>query len=274
MRQVFLALAVFCLASHAFFSGNSFANEGAGAPSYDSVEKTLPICRDKSKTPFRSNNAEVLKWKTSTRNQWQDRGYIIGKLVKVLQQRASHTHLEVDISENGSADPADHIEIIYNREFGDFQNPQPGQIVGACGDFINSFERAGNYPASPVGAIIHWVHASNTPNKHSHGFVSINGKLYGFAGDGATQRPEMPGGDTQYREGGTPGTDDAGNGDVNNGKKDYSKKVDRRHDKRNNNGNNNYDRNNDRQESRRLERKAHDWAAGDDLPWDEVKNQR
>jgi hypothetical protein len=264
MRQVFLALAVLCLANQV-----SFANEGAAsAPSYDAVEKTLPICRDKMKTPFRSNNAEVLKWKTSTRNQWQDRGYIIGKLVKVLQQRSSHTHLEVDISENGSSDAADHIEIIYNREFGDFQNPVAGQVVAACGDFINSFERAGNYPASPVGAIIHWVHASNTPNKHSHGFVSINGKLYGFSGDGAGQQPEMPGNDTAYRSGETPNGDDQG-GRNNNDRNNNGGNQQRQHDKRRDD-----DKKRDREESRRLERRAHDYAAGDDLPWEEISRKR
>jgi len=260
MRQVFLALAVLCLANQV-----SFANEGASsAPNYDAVEKTLPICRDKMKTPFRSNNAEVLKWKTSTRNQWQDRGYIIGKLVKVLQQRPSHTHLEIDISANGSSDAADHIEIIYNREFGDIQNPAPGQLVAACGDFINSFDRAGKYPASPVGAIVHWVHASNTPNKHSHGFVSVNGKLYGYGGDGAGQQPEMPNGDTSYRQGETPNGDQADNG----GDDRKPNQDDRRHDKRNDS-----ERKRDREESRRLERKAMDYAAGDDLPWDQLGNR-
>ncbi|RZA00963.1 MAG: hypothetical protein EOP11_17805, partial [Proteobacteria bacterium] len=259
MRKVSLALALLCVSTSVSFAKGS---EGSTPSSYDAVEKTLPICRDGSKTPFRSNNEEVLKWKTSTRNQWQGRGYVIGKLVAVLQQRPSHTHLEIDISPNGSSDKADHVEIIYNVEFGAVQNPQPGQLVAACGDFINSFDRAGKYPASPVGAIVHWVHASNTPNKHSHGFLSVNGKLYGFEGDGAGQKPEMGNDSTQYGNG-----DAAPEGDDRNEDRGYQNgNNDRNHDKKRRDQNKK-----DRRDNRMIEQRAMDYSAGDDLPWDSIR---
>ena len=192
MRSLSVALAVLCLLpSVSEAKRKDWQPSAPAAPSFGEMEKVIPICRDKMRSEMRTNNDEVLKWKENTKNQYLDRALIIGKLVRVMQQRPSHTHVEIDLEDSQSIGNSDHIEIIYNREFGDMKNLKAGDVVAACGDYITSNADTGRYKPSPVGAIVHWVHASNNPSKHSHGFVNINGTLYGFDGDGAGQKPEM-----------------------------------------------------------------------------------
>lgn len=192
MRSVFVALAVLCLApSVSEAKKKEWQPSAPAAPSFGDVEKVIPICRDRNRAEMRTNNDEVIKWKETTKNQYLDRALIIGKLVRVIQQRPSHTHLEIDLEDSQSIGDADHIEIIYNREFGDVKNVKAGDLVAACGDYITSNADTGRYKPSPNGAIVHWVHASNNPSKHSHGFLNIAGTLYGYEGDGAKQKPEM-----------------------------------------------------------------------------------
>ena len=194
MRQIFLTVAVLCLASPVSFA------QGFGPIPYDQIAKTLPICRDNRGQAFEFNDDVVLKWKTSTRNNFQDRGFVVGRIVKVLQnesvdtkkRKSGHWHAEVDISPSGSDDMADHIEVIYNSEFGPVTNAQPGDIVTACGDYITSNAPSGHYPASPMGGLVHWIHASNNPEHHPAGFLTVGGKLYGYQGDAHGQQPEMP----------------------------------------------------------------------------------
>lgn len=146
--------------------------------------KDVPVCLDKDRRPITgNNNSEVLKWKTQTPNQYLDRALIVGKFVKVLLDRKSHLQIEVDLSANGSSGPADHIEIIYNKEFGAIPPIPAGATIAACGDYITASAQSGPYPPSPMGAIVHWVHASNKPEKHAHGYVLVNGVVYGHSGD-------------------------------------------------------------------------------------------
>jgi hypothetical protein len=145
----------------------------------------LPTCLDRNRQPIRGdNNDEVLRWKEETKNQYKDRALIDGVLVSVLLDRRSHLHLEVNLEgDERSTDPRQHIEIVYNKAFGEVGDLQPGMPVQACGDYITSREQSGPYKPSPVGAIVHWVHKSNTPDRHSHGFLAIDGKLYGMEDD-------------------------------------------------------------------------------------------
>jgi len=157
------------------------------APGFDTIEKNLPICVDKNRTEFRSNNEEVIRWKRDTKNQYQDRALVI-TLVGVLLDRASHLHLQIDLDPAQNRGNDDQIEIVYNKSFGAVPAQRPGVVVAACGDYITARDRSGNYPPSPVGAIVHWVHASNNESKHAHGFLSVNGVVYGNEGDAKNGR--------------------------------------------------------------------------------------
>ncbi len=141
----------------------------------------LPTCNDQRGRPMQVDNERVLHLKRSTKNQYKDRAYITGVLVGVLKDRKSHLHLDVFIGESESGRGRDSdIEIIYNKAFDyvDSRSVRPGMEVSACGDFINAFDRAGHYPPSPAGAIIHWTHMSPRPG-HQHGFMAIDGRVYG-----------------------------------------------------------------------------------------------
>ncbi len=127
------------------------------------------------------DNERVLRLKATTKNQYQDRAFITGVLVGVLQERSSHIHLDVFLGQTPSGKGKDSdIEIVYNRAFDDVDSRslKPGMEVTACGDFINSFAQSGRYAPSPVGAIIHWTHMAPRP-PHQSGFLVIDGREYG-----------------------------------------------------------------------------------------------
>jgi hypothetical protein len=188
MRHLVLALAVLSLSSSVSFAkGNSAPAPVSG--SFEEVAAKLPICRDKNWQPFRYNNEEVLNWKHNTQNQFTDRGLVIGRFVRFLTRNRSHDKMVVDISANGSTNEADFLEVTYNTSFGEIADPKAGDIVAACGDYITSNAPTRRYPASELGALIHWIHASNS-SRHAPGFLWIAGTLYGFKGDGAGQVPE------------------------------------------------------------------------------------
>jgi hypothetical protein len=146
---------------------------------FSATSKT-PSCLDFDRRPLQVNNNEVLKWKEQTPNEFKDRALVVGTLIGVILDRKSHLHLEMDLTpETANADKKEHIEIIYNKEFGFVDNVKPGSEIVACGDYITSNDFTGKYKPSPLGAIIHWVHASNNTDKHVHGFLMIGGKVFG-----------------------------------------------------------------------------------------------
>ncbi len=155
---------------------------GVLTTTFASAADRHPNCNDNRGNAMQVDNERVLHLKKSTKNQFKDRAYITGVLVGVLKDRKSHLHLDVFIGETQSGRGKDSdIEIIYNRAFDaiDGRQMRPGMEVSACGDFINSFEQAGRYPPSPVGAIIHWTHMAPRP-PHQHGFMVVDGRLYGM----------------------------------------------------------------------------------------------
>jgi hypothetical protein len=130
-------------------------------------------------------NDAVIEWKRATPNQFKARAHVQGRYVRTLKVRPSHVHFELRLAtpESASASPAESIELIYNREFGDMP-PEftPNSEVSACGDYITANASAGRYEPSPLGAIIHWVHfnpGDRDGGKHPHGFVWVAGKLFG-----------------------------------------------------------------------------------------------
>lgn len=138
-----------------------------------------PACLDRNKVAFTApNNAQVLSWKESTKDQYHDRALVMGKLVGVLLDRSSHLHLEIDIGGPGAPRARNQrIEIVYNKEFGAVTDYRTGSEVYACGDYITT--KGGNNP-SVTGAIVHWVHMSPDQGKHSNGFLMIDGKVHGM----------------------------------------------------------------------------------------------
>lgn len=122
-----------------------------------------------------TNNQKVLEWKSQTANQYLNRGHIDGILIYNYSDNNGHHHYQVQIGN----DHKDTIEVIYNISFGDIPQIPLGSHFEACGDYITSNAPSGGYPASPDGAIIHWVHKSKSPKKHDSGFVVVNGVLYG-----------------------------------------------------------------------------------------------
>lgn len=137
------------------------------------ADKTLD-CLDKSQ-PVPIDNAEVLNWKDSTNNQFLARAHIEGTLTKVYPQKSGHTHFEVKIGPK----PTDTIEAVYNNSFGKLPALKSNMKIEACGDYITSTQETPQYPPSPDGAIIHWIHRNPKPSGHDSGFLMIDGVPYG-----------------------------------------------------------------------------------------------
>lgn len=121
------------------------------------------------------NNAEILEWKVRSRSGFKARGHILGRLLKQYPSKKGHTHYQIHIGKN----QRDTIELVYNTEFGEMPPLKVGMTVEACGDYITSTQKNGPYPASPDGAILHWVHINPGVQGHEHGYVLMDGKLTG-----------------------------------------------------------------------------------------------
>ena len=84
------------------------------------------------------------------------------------------------------------VEVIYNEAFGQMPTLNPGAIIEACGDFITAKSQSGPYPASPDGAIVHWVHKA--PNaRHESGYVVVDGVVCGQNAGSASPKPPRHG---------------------------------------------------------------------------------
>ena len=121
-------------------------------------------------------NESVIEWKQNTPNQTKKRARVFGNIVRLFRNRTGHHHFEIALGKN----PSDTLEVIYNDNFGDLGDLNLGSQVEACGDYITATRQAGPYPPSPSGAIIHWVHQAPNPGRHQHGFLIIDGVLYGW----------------------------------------------------------------------------------------------
>ena len=133
-----------------------------------------PVCMSKGQALPVMNDV-VLKWKAETRNQYKNRALIDGALSNLYPDKSGHVHISVRIGANNQ----DTIELVYNEKFGRLPDMIVGDKIKACGDYITSNARTKRYPASPDGAIIHWVHKSNN-DRHDHGFVIVNDRVYGM----------------------------------------------------------------------------------------------
>ena len=144
-----------------------------------------PSCLASNGQVLPVNNAQVLSWKATSKDQFHSRGHVLGTLVNIFPDATGHHHMSVQIGQNGQ----DTIEVIYNEDFGTMPELEIGQTIEACGDYITARGQVGTEPASPDGAIVHWVHMSTNAN-HLSGFVIINGDVCGQ--DGANAGPKAP----------------------------------------------------------------------------------
>lgn len=121
------------------------------------------------------NNRQILHYKRTTSNQFQERGHVKGPITALYSDRNGHAHFQIRLGNQ----PGDTLEVIYNEDFGPLPELQEDSMVEACGDYITSIAKSGPYPASPDGAIIHWVHMNPRNVGHASGFLIIDNVLYG-----------------------------------------------------------------------------------------------
>ena len=144
------------------------------------AQAETPSCLNFQHDQIQINNEEVIRWKTTTPNSFKDRGFISGKLSEILVERNGHLHFDVNLSPlSGQSDLSDHIEVVYNKQFGVVEHFPVGADIVACGDYITSTAQNGKFPPSPMGAIVHWVHMSPDLDRHPSGFLVVNGRLAG-----------------------------------------------------------------------------------------------
>ena len=137
-----------------------------------------PDCFDQKRRLLQANNAQVIQWRENTPNQFQSRALVQGVITQIYPEKTGHAHFALNLDQ----DPAGDIEIIYNQDFGDLPALAPGMQVAACGDYITAGPKS-RLP-SPMGAIIHWVHynpGDRDGGAHPHGYLMINGTVYGFS---------------------------------------------------------------------------------------------
>ncbi len=137
------------------------------------AQTQIPNCLNSQSQAMPIDDGQVLKYKVSTPNQYLTRAHIKGIVSHLFADHSGHNHFEVKI---GSG-PNDTIEVVYNQSFGALPALSLGMTVEACGDYITANRPTSNYPPSPDGAILHWVH--KTTGGHLGGFVAINNVLYG-----------------------------------------------------------------------------------------------
>jgi hypothetical protein len=135
---------------------------------------TAPDCLDDSGAVLSTMDQQVIQWKTTTQNQFKSRALVQGTVDRVFADATDHHHFEISLG----PDAADTLEVVYNLGFGATPSVQVGDSVEACGDYITSYAQGGGYQPSPSGALIHWIHRSDT-SKHPDGFLMVNGVLYG-----------------------------------------------------------------------------------------------
>jgi hypothetical protein len=149
------------------------------------IADEAPDCLDNNGNALSVMDSTVIQWKTSTPNEWKSRALVTGTVDQIFPDATGHHHFEITLDASGdwssSPNSSATLEVVYNEGFGATPQIQVGDSIEACGDYITSYEQGGGYQASPSGALIHWIHQSDTP-KHPNGFLMVNGVLYGNLG--------------------------------------------------------------------------------------------
>jgi hypothetical protein len=140
-----------------------------------------PSCLDNQGNQMAVDNSSAIVLKTSTPNEYLTRVHVSGTVTQQYESENGHAHFGISIGPN----PTDTLEMVYNESFGPLPLPTPGMTVEACGDFINSFKATSQYPASPDGAIVHWVHKNPSGHGHPSGYLVMNGLVCGQGNGGS-----------------------------------------------------------------------------------------
>jgi hypothetical protein len=136
-----------------------------------------PPCMSGGRELGLDNNQALSLKKTAPLGQTL-RAHVAGQVTRVFSDHSNHAHFEIMI---GNA-ATDTLEVVYSEDFGALPDPSIGAQVETCGDFINSNAPFKSYPASPSGAIIHWVHRSDSAS-HDSGYVMLDNVVYGNGAD-------------------------------------------------------------------------------------------
>lgn len=139
-----------------------------------SAQDATPPCLD-SGIDIPVINDKVRVWKTTTKNQYLARAHVRGVLSAIYTEQGSHAHFQMELDGSGR----DTLEVVYNIDFGKLPPLAIGMEIETCGDYITSNAPTPRYPASPDGAIIHWVHKNPRPGGHESGYLEIDGRVFG-----------------------------------------------------------------------------------------------
>ncbi len=132
-------------------------------------------CLDKRGKALPIINEQVIRWKTTTPSQYLARARVDGVVSDIYPDKNGHDHFAIVLDQ----DPTHNVELVYNQSFGSLPKIRVGMKVEACGDYITSNQPTSQYPASPAGAIIHWIHKNPSGQGHKSGYLMIDGTLYG-----------------------------------------------------------------------------------------------
>ena len=146
----------------------------ASGSSYASVSPA-PACLGSGGQEIPSDDSVVMQWKSTTPNQTLKRAHVTGVLTAVYPDRNGHNHFSIRIGTTSS----DTLEVVYSQSFGALTQVHVGMAVEACGDYITSNAATAQYPASPDGAIIHWIHKNPSGHGHPSGFLMLDGQVFG-----------------------------------------------------------------------------------------------
>lgn len=139
------------------------------------VGASLPPCLENgSPGMLPVMNDQVIQWKQVTKNSYQDRALVAGRVVRLLLERPGHTHIEISLDDKAG----ESIEVVYNTVFGELPKIVPGMQAAACGDYITTKGQKN----TPLGAIVHWVHynpGDRDGGVHEHGYLVLDGVVYG-----------------------------------------------------------------------------------------------
>lgn len=144
-----------------------------------SASEIPPPCLDSGKK-LPVLNEQVHHWKNTTQNQFLARARVHGVLSKIYTEEGSHAHFQIEFDDGLDNRADDTLEVIYNLDFGKLPPLAVGMEIEACGDYITSTVSTNRYPASPDGAIIHWIHKNPRGTGHESGYLEIDGRTYGY----------------------------------------------------------------------------------------------
>ena len=144
-----------------------------GLAQAEALSVAAPACLNHGQT-LTMNDDQVAQWKHTSANEYHDRGHVNGTVTSLYADETGHRHFQLTMN---SSTP-ETIEIVYDLKFGALPPLKAGDMIEACGDYITSNAPYQGYPISPDGALIHWVHRTDTAS-HDAGFLTINGQVFG-----------------------------------------------------------------------------------------------